>query len=127
MTVGATALIIDHQSGIRLAELRRAIEIEVRGAAREVEVRFRRTELARRARALTERKLDIERAKLNAGRSSNFRLVRFEDDLVRSQNNEIGTITAYLNALTALDRTQATTLETWGIEIDPAFDPSGAQ
>ena len=115
------------QSGIRLAELRRAIEIEVRGAVREVEVRFRRTELARRARALAERKLDIERAKLNAGRSSNFRLVRFEDDLVRSQNNEIGTITAYLNALTALDRTQATTLETWGIEIDPAFDPSGAQ
>ena len=55
-----------------------------------------------------ERKLQIERTKLNAGRSSNFRLVRFEDDLVWSQNNEIGAITAYLNALTALHRTQAT-------------------
>ena len=115
------------QSGIRLAELRRAIEIEVRRAVRDVDVRLRRTELARRARALSERKLEVERTKLNAGRSSNFRLVRFEDDLVRSQNNEIGAITAYLNALTALDRTQATTLETWGIEIDPAYDASGAQ
>ena len=115
------------QSAIRLAELRRAIEIEVRRAVRDVDVRLRRTELARRARALSERKLEVERTKLNAGRSSNFRLVRFEDDLVRSQNNEIGAITAYLNALTALDRTQATTLETWGIEIDLAYDASGAQ
>ena len=72
------------------------------------------------------RKLKVERTKLNAGRSSNFRLVRFEDDLVRSQNNEIGAITAYLNALTALDRTQMTTLETWGLEIDAAYDASGA-
>ena len=55
-----------------------------------------------------ERKLQIERTKLNAGRSSNFRLVRFEDDLVRSQDYEIGVIAAYLNALTALDHTQAT-------------------
>jgi len=115
------------RSGIRLAELRRAIEIEVGRAVRDVDVRLRRTELARRARALSERKLEIERTKLNAGRSSNFRLVRFEDDLVRSQNNEIGAITAYLNALTALDRTQGTTLDTWGIEIDPAFGASGAQ
>ena len=76
---------------------------------------------------LSERKLQIERTKLNAGLSSNFRLVRFEDDLVRSQNNEIGAIIAYLNALTALDRTQGTTLDTWGIEMDPAFDASGTQ
>ena len=115
------------QSGIRLAELRRAIDIEVRRAVRDVEVRLRRTELARQARALSERKLEIERTKLNAGLSSNFRLVRFEDDLVRSQNNEIGAIIAYLNARTALDRTQGTTLDTWGIEIDPAFDASATQ
>ena len=115
------------QSGIRLAELRRAIDIEVRRAVRDVDVRLRRTELARQARVLSERKLEIERTKLNAGLSSNFRLVRFEDDLVRSQNNEIGAIIAYLNALTALDRTQGTTLDTWGIEIDPALDASAAQ
>ena len=108
------------QSEIRLAELRQAIDVEARGAVRDVEVRYRRTELARQARALSEQKLEIERVKLNAGLSSNFRLVEFEDDLVRSQNSEIDAIIAYLNALTALDRVLGRTLETWGIEIDPA-------
>lgn len=106
------------QSRIRLAELHQAIEVEIRGAVRDVEVRFRRTELARQASALAERKLEIERIKLNSGLSTNFRLVSFEDDLVRSQNNEVGAVIAYLNTLTALDRAQGTTLDTWRIEID---------
>ena len=108
------------QSEIGLAELRQAIDVDVRRAVRDVEVRFRRTELARQARALSEQKLEIERAKLAAGLSSNFRLVRFEDDLVASQTSEIDAIIAYLNALTALDRVLGRTLETWGIEIDQA-------
>ena len=119
------AVVSLQQSGIRLAELRRVIDIEVRRAVRDVEVRLRRTELARQARELAERKLEIERTKLNAGLSSNFRLVRFEDDLIRIQNAEIGATIAYLNALTAMDRTQGTTLDTWGIEIDPAYEASG--
>ena len=108
------------QSEIGLAELRQAIDVDVRGAVRDVEVRFRRTELARQARALSEQKLEIERTKLTAGLSSNFRLVRFEDDLIASQNSEIDAIIAYLNALTALDQVLGRTLETWGIEIDQA-------
>jgi len=118
------AMIALQQSEIRLAELRQALDVEVRGAVRDVEVHFRRTELARQARQLAERKLEIERIKLNAGLSSNFRLVRFEDDLVRSQNNEVSAVNAYFNALAALDRAQGTTLETWNIEIDVAVDGS---
>ena len=105
------------QSRLRLQELRQAIELEVRGAQRDVEVQRRRSELAREARRLAERKLDIERLKLNAGLTSNFRLVRFEDDLVRSQNAEVGARIAYLNALTARDRALGTTLQTWQIDI----------
>ena len=120
------AMIALRQSEIRLAELRQGIDVEVRGAVRNVEVHFRRVELARQARELAERKLEVERIKLNAGLSSNFRLVRFEDDLIRSQNNEINAIYAYLNALTDLDRTRGTTLDTWGIELDLAVDGSEA-
>ena len=105
------------QSRLRLQELRQAIELEVRGAQRDVEVQRRRSELAREARRLARRKLDIERLKLNAGLTSNFRLVRFEDDLVRSQNAEVGARIAYLNALTARDRALGTTLQTWQIDI----------
>ena len=116
------AMISLRQSRIRLAELRQSIDVEVRSAVRDVKVRFRRTELARQARALAERKLEIERIKLNSGLSTNFRLVTFEDDLVRSENNEIGAVIGYLNALTELDRTRGTTLDTWRIDIDLPVD-----
>ena len=116
------AMISLRQSRIRLAELRQSIDVEVRSAVRDVRVRFRRIELARQARVLAERKLEIERIKLSSGLSTNFRLVRFEDDLVRSQNNEIGAVIGYLNALTELDRARGTTLETWRIDIDSPAD-----
>ena len=116
------------QTRLRIVELRQSIEVEVRGAVRKVEVQLRRAELARRARELAERKLETERIKLNAGLSSNFRLVRFEDDLVRSQNGEVGATIAYLNALTALDQALGTTLDTWQIEVDPqAQESDGAE
>ncbi len=106
------------QSRLRLAELRQSIDIQVRAAVRDVEVQFRRVELARQARDLAERKLEIEQVKLNSGLTTNFRLVEFEDDLVQSQNAEIGAIVSYLNALTALDRIQGTTLDTWEIGVE---------
>ena len=120
------ARIAVQKSRLRLAELRQAIDLEVRGAVRDVEVQWRRVELARQSRRLAERKLEVERIKLNAGLSSNFRLVRFEDDLVRTQNAEVGATIAYLNALTALDRALGTTLETWQIDVDLPAD-RGAQ
>ena len=100
-----------------LAELRQNIDIEVRNAVRDVEVRLRQVELAQRARELAEQKIDIEREKLTLGLSTNFQLVVFEDDLVNAQNNEVNAIITYLNALTAFDRTLGTTLETWKIDI----------
>ena len=117
------ARIAVQKSRLRLAELRQAIDLEVRGAVRDVQVQLRRVELARQSRRLAERKLEIERIKLNAGLSSNFRLVRFEDDLVRTQNAEVDAVIAYLNAVTALDLTLGVTLDTWQIDIGlPAGD-----
>ena len=105
------------QRRLQTVELRQSIEVEVRGAVRKVEVQLRRAELARQARELAERKLETERIKLNAGLSSNFRLVRFEDDLVRSQNSELSATIAYLDALTALDQALGTTLGSWQIDV----------
>ena len=111
-------------SELRLAELDQSVEIEVRAAVRDVNAQYRRSELARQARELAEKKLEIEKVKLNFGRTTNFRLVRFEDDVVRSQNNEVSAVIAYLNAVTALDQTRGTTLETWRIEIEIPDDGS---
>jgi len=113
----AKAEIALKQSRLRVRELRQSIEVAVHRAARDVEVQLRRAELAGQARELAERKLETERIKLSAGLSSNFRLVRFEDDLVRSQTGENDATIAYLNALTALDQALGTTLDTWQIAI----------
>ena len=106
------------QTERNLAEVRQATNIAVRQAVRDVEVGRRRIELAREARALSEEKLEIERSKLREGLSSTFQLGRFEEDLVRAQNAEVDALIDYENALTALDRTLGTTLETWDIGVE---------
>lgn len=103
---------------MRLNELTENIEIEVIDAVRDVEMKLTQVGFARQARELTARKLEIEKEKLKAGRSSNFQLVTFQNDLINSQNNELNATINYLNALAALDRTLGTTLDTWKIDIE---------
>ena len=103
---------------IGLVELKQSIRIEVRQAAHGVEVGARRIELARTSRALAEQTVEIEQAKLAQGLTSTFRLTAVEDDLVRAQNRELDANIAYLNALSALDRTLGTTLARWNIDIE---------
>ena len=100
-----------------LSELYQAVDINVRNAVREVEVRFRQVDLARRTRELSEEQFEVEKGKLNLGLSTNFQVSSFEEDLVRARNGEVDSIVSYLNALTALDRTLGTTLETWNVDI----------
>lgn len=103
---------------IALAEVRQTIRISVRRALHNVEAGLRQIELARQSRSLAEQKLDIERRKLREGLSSSFQLGRFEEDLVRAQNRELDASINYRNALTSLDQTLGTTLDTWNIDID---------
>ena len=109
-----------------LAEARQRIDIEVANAVRDVERTRREVALARTARELAERTMEIEEEKLRLGLSSNFRVVAFEDDLEAAQNTELDLVIAYHNALTALDRTLGTTLERWDIAID-AVEGTGAR
>ena len=105
------------QARNNLVELRQSVDIEVRNAVREVDVRLRQIDLAQRTRELAEQKFNVEKEKLNLGLSTNFQVSRFEDDLVSAQNGEVSTIITYLNALTRLDQTLGTTLGTWRINI----------
>ena len=101
-----------------LVDLRERVEREVLNGVRDVNIRRRQVDLARRSLELSEKKLEIERAKLQAGRSSNFQVVQFENDLVNAQNGELSAVISYLNALTSLDQTLGTTLETWKIDLE---------
>lgn len=106
------------QARMQLAERRQSIRISVRRAVHNVGVALRQIDLAARARALAERKLDIERRKLQQGLSSAFQVGRFEDDLVGAQRRELDAEVGYRNALTSLDRMLGTTLDRWGIAVE---------
>lgn len=98
-------------------ELRESLEIEVLNAVRDVRSKLKQVRLATRARELSERKLNVEREKLHLGLTSNFQLVTYQNDLVQAQESEVSAQIAYLNALTNLDQTLGTTLNTWKIEF----------
>jgi outer membrane protein TolC len=82
-------------------------------------MKLKQVELARRARELTEEKLRIEKEKLKAGRTTNFEVLTFQNDVIAARNNELYAIIAYENAVTNLDRVLGTTLKTWNITVEP--------
>jgi len=106
------------QSHLACDELHDNIALEVRDALRNVESRAKEFELARRARILSAQQLDIEKEKLRLGRTSNFRIVTYQNDLSTAENNELNAMVGYLNALTRLDQVLGVTLMTWRIEVE---------
>lgn len=108
---------VDNQE-IRLAEARQTLEREVGDAVRGLGTRWRQYEIGLRARDLSRRKLEIEREKLHAGRSSNFQVLSFESDLRHAEGASLNALIAYLNAQAHLDKTLGTTLESWDIDLN---------
>lgn len=103
---------------ILLADARQVLERDVNNVVRDLGTRWRQYEIAQRASELSKRKLDIEREKLSAGRSSNFQVLSFEGDLRNAENARLNALIAYLNAQTQLDLTLGMTLESWDIALN---------
>ncbi len=102
---------IDHR------ELQEDIAITIQDAIRDIKMKLIQVRLAQQARELSEKKLEVEQEKLNLGRTTNFQIVTFQNDLVSAQISELDAKIAYLNALTQLDRELGTTLDTWKVEF----------
>jgi outer membrane protein TolC len=107
------------QTENNLKEQRESLEIQVTDRIRDVNLNFKQVELARQARESSERQLEIEREKQKLGRGSGvFEIVSLENSLVEARNAELNATIEYLNALTNLDRTVGTTLDTWLLRIE---------
>ena len=102
---------------LALAELRQSIGIEVRQAIRDVTTGFRQVQLARKARALAGRTVEVEQEKMALGLTSTFQLTTVEASLVDAKTRELDAVIGYLNARTRFDWTLGTTLDTWGVDI----------
>lgn len=107
---------------LSLADVEQNITLDLKNAIRNVETSLKQMGMAVRARELSEQKLEIEKEKLAVGRSTNFQLVSFQNELNQSLESELSAKVAYLNALTALDTFLATTLDTWKIDYNKEYD-----
>lgn len=103
---------------IQQAGARQTLEQNVNDSVRDMSTRWRQYEIAQRVQQLSQRKLDIERDKLQLGRSSNFQVLSFEDDLRQSKNAMLNAQIAYLNAQTELDERLGMTLQSWEIALN---------
>ncbi len=100
-----------------VARQREDIEIEIQDALRSAEMNYRQIKLATLARTLSEKKVEIETEKLKAGRSTNFQLVSYQNDLKNAQNSELSAVITYLNALSTLESSLGITLDRWGVTL----------
>ena len=105
------------EADLQWVQTRFDIELKIDAALRTLDIRARHLALAIRARRLAEKKLANEREKLGVGRSSNFEVIRFVDDLVNAEVAEINTTIAYLNAITDMKVQMGTLLDPWDVMI----------
>lgn len=77
-------------------------------------------ELAESARKLSEKKLEIELIKHQTGRSTNFQIVTYQDELRSARINELNARISYLNSLSEIDKFMGTVPLTWGIDLASA-------
>jgi outer membrane protein TolC len=103
---------------VRTQEARQELQRDVTNAVRDIGARWRQYQIARRAEELSQRKLDIEQEKLTVGRSSNFQVLSFENDLRMAQSARLAALISYLNAQAELDQTLGTTLQSWDIALN---------
>ncbi|NIA30357.1 MAG: TolC family protein [Actinobacteria bacterium] len=109
-------LISYRQQKIYVDELQDDIRIAVENSVRNVQFSLKQVGLARRAKQLAQKKLNLEEEKMKVGRSSNFQVISYQRDLTNAQNEELRRIAGYLKALGYLEQTMGTTLEKWGIK-----------
>ena len=103
-----------------LKQRNQKLEVEVRNAIGDINLNFKKVELAQKSTELAKKRLDIElqKRKLGVGSSRSIDIVNYQNDLIKAKNAELNAKIAYLNALTNLDKIIGTTLETWQVRIE---------
>jgi outer membrane protein TolC len=110
------ARLLLEQARTSLRNVDQQVSVEVREAVRQVRATLERIEATRRARELAAEQLRIEERRLEAGVSTTFQVLEFQDDLARAEANESRAATDYRKALAAVDRVTAATLEKYQLE-----------
>jgi outer membrane protein TolC len=112
-----TAKVAWEKAQINLKKLTADIGIDVQNKLRDIDVNYKSYVIAKKSRELAEKKLAIEQEKLKVGRSTNFQLVSFQNDVTSQRTTELQSLIAYLNSVTALDQSLGIVLNRWDITV----------
>lgn len=96
--------------------------LDVRGAVRTLRNSLESIKAAERRRTAARETLEAERERLRLGDSTPFQVLEFEEDEAEAEVQVIRALQAYRNAVTALDRAQASLLDSRGIRVDAEID-----
>ena len=77
------------------------LQVEVRGAARNIDTSYRSVLAAQKARELAERNLDAEKKKYENGMTTSFQVAQIQNDLTTARTIELQAISVYLKSQTA--------------------------
>ena len=106
-----------------IALQRQAVIEDVRNAVRGLDASGKAITAAVKSRELAERNLDAEQKKLAAGISTNFQVVKIQDDLATAQAAELQSRVLYRQAMATYKVAVGTFLEALGISIKSGPEP----
>lgn len=102
---------------INLIAAKRALITNITNTINNIQSLAKRYELARKQVKLAEQSYALEKKKQQAGISSALDVNNTQNQLIQAQSGLIGAKIAYLNQLSALQRTLGTTLDYWQIKL----------
>jgi len=115
---------LDHDRSLtELQRLQQQVTLEVRRSARGVEAAAEAVESTRKTRELAEEQLRIEVDRFDVGMSTNFEVLRFQDDLAVSRSQELRAMIAYRLATAELGRATGSLLDKYNIELQGEETP----
>jgi outer membrane protein TolC len=115
---------LDHdRSRTELQRLQQQITLEVRRSARGVEAAAEAVQSTSKTRELAEEQLRIEVDRFDVGMSTNFEVLRFQDDLAVSRSQELRARIAYRLATAQLGRATGSLLDKYNIELQGEKTP----
>ncbi|HEY3883957.1 MAG TPA: TolC family protein [Vicinamibacterales bacterium] len=107
----AQARVNAQQQHTTLTDMETQVTTQVREAAREVQTNYRRVEVDRQARELSQEKLDAENKRFAVGLSSTLELFTAERDLAAARRAELAAEIAYSQSLAAFQAVQLAPLQ----------------
>lgn len=111
------------KAALTLKKLEQDVVLDLKEAIREVETDLARMNSARKARLLTEKKLEAETERLRVGLTTTRNVLDFQKDLAEAQNRELKAIIDYNKALVKLARVQGTLLQERDISLSDTGGP----